>query len=333
MASFKQRSQRWVAQVKIAGKFKSATFNIKQEAQIWAAQQELAMIRGDSHASETSNACFADVLNKYKAIITPTKRGAENEAIIINRLLREAWVDIPVSNLNLELLSGFRDQRLISVKSSTFKREWAIVKAAANGAEALGFDVPVKLFKSLVLPKIFHREIERLLPSGERRLLEAAQKISHQNIYILPLIKLALATGMRRGEMLSLQWKDININDMFIEIKAINRKSGYGRYIPFNSDIALILGDLRLIAPPNELVFPISVYVLRSCFKKIRLLAGLPYIRFHDLRHEAISRFHEMGLTLPEIQSISGHRELSMLQRYSHANQMHLRKKLAGGVV
>jgi hypothetical protein len=87
LGSLKQRNQRWVAQVKIAGKFKSATFNIKQEAQIWAAQQELAMLRDDSHASETSNACFADVLNKYKAIITPTKRGAENETIIMNRLL------------------------------------------------------------------------------------------------------------------------------------------------------------------------------------------------------------------------------------------------------
>ena len=96
MASFKQRNQRWVAQVKFAGRFKSATFNIKQEAQIWAAQQELAMIIGDSHAIEASNTCFVDVLKKYKAIITPTKRGAENEAIIINRLLREAWVDIAV---------------------------------------------------------------------------------------------------------------------------------------------------------------------------------------------------------------------------------------------
>ena len=104
---------------------------------------------------------------------------------------------------------------------------------------------------------------------------------------------------------------------MFIEVKAINTKSGYGRYIPFDSDIALILEDLRLLVPPNERVFPISVYALRSCFEKIRLLAGLSYLRFHDLRHEAISRIHEMGLTLPEIQSISGHRELSMLQRYS----------------
>jgi integrase len=333
LASFKQRNQRWVAQVKIAGKFKSATFNIKQEAQIWAAQQELAAIRGDSHALEMSNACFADVLKKYKAIITPTKRGAENEAIIINRLLREDWVDIPVCDLSLELLSGFRDQRLTLVKSSTFKREWAIVKAAANTAEALGFDVPIKLFKSLVLPKIFHREIERLLPSGERRLLEAAQKISSQNIYILPLIKLALATGMRRGEMLTLHWKHINFNDMFIDIKAINTKSGYGRNIPFNSDIALMLRDLRCSAMPSERVFPITANSLRTSFEKVRRLADLPCLRLHDLRHESISRFHEMGLTLPEIQSISGHRELSMLQRYSHANQMHLRKKLAGGVV
>jgi integrase len=120
---------------------------------------------------------------------------------------------------------------------------------------------------------------------------------------------------------------------MFIEVKVINTKSGYGRYIPFNSDIALILEDLRLIAPPNERVFPISANSLRTSFEKLRRLAGMPQLRFHDLRHEAISRFHEMGLTLPEIQSISGHRELSMLQRYSHANQMHLRKKLAGGVI
>ena len=178
--------------------------------------------------------------------------------------MREAWVDVPVSNLSLELLSCFRDQRLSSVKSSTFKREWAIVKAAANAAESLGFDVPVKLFKSLILPKIFHREIERLLPLDEQKLLIEAQKISSQNIYILPLIKLALATGMRRGEMLSLHWKHINFNDMFIDVKAINTKSGYGRYIPFNSDIALILEDLRLLAPPKGLSMRLGLSEVRS---------------------------------------------------------------------
>jgi hypothetical protein len=71
LASFKQRNQRWVAQVKIAGKFKSATFNIKQEAQIWAAQQELAAIRGDSHALETSNTCFcrsAEVIVEFLSL-------------------------------------------------------------------------------------------------------------------------------------------------------------------------------------------------------------------------------------------------------------------------
>ena len=104
-----------MAQVKIAGKFRSASLNIKQEAQIWAAQQVLTVIKSVSHAIETSNICFADVLKKYKAIITSTKCGADNEAININRLLREDWVDIPVSDINLELLSCFRDQRLSSV--------------------------------------------------------------------------------------------------------------------------------------------------------------------------------------------------------------------------
>ena len=61
------------------------------------------MIKSDSHAIETSNICFADVLKKYKAIITSTKCGADSEAININRLLRGDWVDIPLSLKNIQL--------------------------------------------------------------------------------------------------------------------------------------------------------------------------------------------------------------------------------------
>lgn len=67
---------------------------------------------------------------------------------------------------------------------------------------------------------------------------------------------------------------------------------------------------------------------LKMCWRRVILNAGLADFHFHDLRHEAISRLFEMGLTVPEVASVSGHRTLAQLMRYSHANQQSIREKL-----
>ncbi len=64
--------------------------------------------------------------------------------------------------------------------------------------------------------------------------------------------------------------------------------------------------------------FALSANAVRLAFERIRRKAVMNEVRFHDLRHEAISSFFEMGLTVPEVAMISGHRTLSMLIRYSH---------------
>ena len=69
---------------------------------------------------------------------------------------------------------------------------------------------------------------------------------------------------------------------------------------------------------------------VRMAFGRIKKLAGLEHIRIHDLRHESISRLWEMGLTQPEIMSISGHQDLETLERYSHASTNNLVAKLGG---
>jgi integrase len=66
-------------------------------------------------------------------------------------------------------------------------------------------------------------------------------------------------------------------------------------------------------------VFPVSGNALRLAWERVKTKAGIENLRFHDLRHEAISRFFEKGLSVPEVASISGHRDLRMLQRYAHA--------------
>ena len=78
----------------------------------------------------------------------------------------------------------------------------------------------------------------------------------------------------------------------------------------------------------NGLVFNLSPNAVRLAFERIRQGCGLTGVRFHDLRHEAISRLFERGLTMPEVASISGHRSLSQLIRYSHADTKALSDKI-----
>jgi integrase len=72
----------------------------------------------------------------------------------------------------------------------------------------------------------------------------------------------------------------------------------------------------------------VGATVIRHAFMRARDKAGMPDLRFHDLRHEATSRLFEKGLNTMEVASITGHKTLTMLRRYSHLSMEHLLAKL-----
>jgi len=78
----------------------------------------------------------------------------------------------------------------------------------------------------------------------------------------------------------------------------------------------------------NESVFDISPNAVRLAWERLKKGAGITHLRFHDLRHEAISRLFEKGLTVPEVASISGHKTPSMLFRYAHADLQRVTKMM-----
>ena len=79
----------------------------------------------------------------------------------------------------------------------------------------------------------------------------------------------------------------------------------------------------------EERVFPLSAGGLEQIWSRLLLRAKITDLRFHDLRHEAVSRLFERGLNVMEVSSISGHRELRMLRRYSHLRAEDLVARLA----
>ena len=131
--------------------------------------------------------------------------------------------------------------------------------------------------------------------------------------YIESVLRLALATGIRRGELLAIRAEQIDLAARALLIP--NSKNGWSRHIPLSSDA---INTLRSLLPAEGRLFPITGNGFRLAWERLKRRAGIEDLHFHDLRHEAISRFFEMGLSVPEVALISGHREIRMLFRYTH---------------
>jgi integrase len=168
------------------------------------------------------------------------------------------------------------------------------------------------------------RRERRLREDELDRLLEAGKKT--RNKLIIPIVRFALETAMRRGELLSLRWRDVD--EQRATATLLETKNGYSRVIPL-TDTALDI--LRSVAPEEKnedsRVFPVRANALRLSWVRLTKRAKIDDLHFHDLRHEAISRFFEMGLSVPEVASISGHRDMRMLFRYAHASHASIRAK------
>lgn len=195
----------------------------------------------------------------------------------------------------------------------------------------------------LELSVIDNKRERRLRPGEEDRLLQEAAKKDTTAIgsaFVGPIIEFALETAMRRGEILAVQFKHIDFkrNALFIPVS----KSGHSRTIPLTAKAVELLQTAfalprGIIGPPSPptlstKAFPLTPIALRLQWDRLTEKAEIDDLNFHDLRHEAISRFFEMGLTVPEVALISGHRTLGQLMRYSHANQEAVRAKFLNSI-
>jgi integrase len=132
---------------------------------------------------------------------------------------------------------------------------------------------------------------------------------------------------MRRGEILNMHWRDVSYEKRTLRVPIT--KNGHARTIPLSSRaLALLrtLSDARTLG--TERILPVTENAAKMAWKRLAKRARLEDLRFHDLRHEAISRFFEKGLNVPEVALISGHRDPRMLFRYTHPRAEDVAAKL-----
>ena len=326
MASIRKRQDKYQAQIRINGQSTSKTFTSLANAKSWARRMETKAELSHLPKKKYQPSSFNEVFQRYLREVTPLKKNTSVEPIIIRLLMRSEWAKKPLSQLTRRDLCSYRDQRLQEIKVTSLHRQFCIIKHAARIAEEeWGWDANSSAIKTIRLKTEPPSTVRRISQDDINLLLDAAA--ASRNHLMQPLITLALETGMRRGELLSFRWTDVEFERLQISLQ--KTKSGYPRRIPITNTAEIALLNLFSMTEDREgVVFDMSANAVRLAFGRIRQRCGLTGVRFHDLRHEAISRLFEKGLTMPEVASISGHRSLSQLMRYSHADTLALVDKL-----
>ena len=165
----------------------------------------------------------------------------------------------------------------------------------------------------------------RYLSEKERNaLLAACEKSSNPNLYIV--VVLALTTGARFSEIISLKWENIDFKRKYLYL--LNTKNNERRSIPISAHAYKLLEEYKKIRRINtKYVFPGKTgkkpIELKRQWENAIEVAKLEDFHFHDLRHTAASYLAMNGASLLEIAHVLGHKTLEMVKRYSHLSEQH----------
>ena len=145
--------------------------------------------------------------------------------------------------------------------------------------------------------------------------------------YLEPLIVLATNTGMRRGEIFSLEWSNVNLERDFLTVTAGNAKSGKGRHIPLNQKAKKVLLNWLDDTNSRGYVFKTSegepLKDIKKAWGNLLKEAVIDDFRFHDLRHHFASKLVMAGVDLNTVRELMGHSDLKMTLRYAHLAPEH----------
>lgn len=329
MATIRKRGDKYHVQIRKKGsRSLTRSFSTRADANAWARKVESEIERGvfldTTEAQETT---LAQALDRYATEILSTL-SSNNRWLSKSKVLKTHLGRYPLSSLSSTEIAAYRDRRLQTVGPQTVKHELGLLgRVLKKCAHEWGIHLP-RGVPQVQQPKLPQGRERRLEPKEEQRLLAALKDTPT----VRAVVVFALETGMRRGEIAAMRWEHLDLRARTLQIP--QTKTGVPRRIPLSWKAAQVLRTL-----PRRLdghVFGIQPDSITQAFERACRRARKDYeqeckkdrrqptpgflqdLRFHDLRHEATSRFFEKGLSLMEVGSITGHRDLRMLNRYTH---------------
>ena len=306
MATITQRaSGRWQARIRRQGQpTMSKIFGQRSDAEAWAARLESGLERGIGLGMQVAEQIsVAELLKEYGQSV-PHKAGSH--AYVIKRLAEDLG-HYSLARLTPVVLTAWRDGRLQCVSSSTVNRELSTLGAALTWAiKDRGIGLPANPAHAVQRSPAGEARERRLDADEQQRLLDNLVP------WLRPLVRLALETAMRQGELLALRWEHVDLKARVAHLMDTN--GGQGRTVPLSSGAVAVLEALP--RDDAERVFPRTAQAVQQAWNRACAQARLKDLHFRDLRHEATAR---LALKLPnvaDLAAVTGHKELRMLERY-----------------
>ncbi len=322
------------------------TFRTKRDAADWARRTEDEMVRGvfiERAPSERMTVKAA--LERYLSEVTPTKsKGTQTSERSSAKAMISELGEYSLVALSSDLVARYRDKRLATISkhtgrtitASTVRLELALLRHLYNTAiKEWRLGLTYNPVANVRKPAPGAGRNRRLSWSEMRRLLKECDR--HSNPILGWVVRIALYTAMRKGEILSLTTDQVDLSRQLVRL--YQTKNGSARTVPLSRRAAGVFRK-ALTNPArfrdSDLLFPGEVgrdgqrrgYTINRVWSQAVKRAGIHNLRFHDLRHEATSRLVERGLSDQEVSAVTGHRSMQMLHRYTHLRAEDLVEKL-----
>ena len=325
------------------------TFRAKRDAERWARQIESEMERGVFvQRTESEQTTLNELLDRYSREVLPKLKGGYREQSRI-KSLQNSLGAYSLAVLNSTMIAKYRDKRLSTISEKTgrllgpqtVKHELGLLQRALKMAVmewgiALPGGIPTATVKKPSIPPARNR---RLVEDEEERLLAACADA--RNAWLRPVVVFAIETAMRASEIvetwklnketgkremvsIGLQWSDVDLKKRTAHLP--KTKNGEARDVPLSSRAVVTLEAL-----PRTLdgrVFGTTYEGVHQSYVRACRRANITGLTFHDLRHEATSRLFEKGFNPMEVSTITGHKTLQMLKRYTHLRAEDLAKRM-----
>jgi integrase len=120
---------------------------------------------------------------------------------------------------------------------------------------------------------------------------------------------------LRRGELLALEWKSVDLERKMLTVEGFNAKSNQTRHVPLNTEALDVLTRWKAQIAENQ-VFPFTTF--KKSWGALLHRAKIANFRWHDMRHDFASRLASKGIPLNTIRELLGHQSLTMTLRYAH---------------
>ena len=313
MASIARRGNlQWRARVRIKGyPVQTRTFETRTDAETWAKITESEMVRGVFVSrKEAENTTLDEALERYEREVSSRKKGYGREKTRIKN-----WKEHDLARRSLASIRGsdiakYRDARTQSgYASNTVRLELAVLSHLFETArKEWGMEGLSNPVKSIRMPSPPEGRDRRLKPGELEKLLDNSPEELGR------IIRFALETGMRRSEIAGMTWEHVDLKKRVVTLS--ETKNGTKRIVPLSQESLRILSDI-----PRRIdgkVWGLGPDAISHDFAQACHKSEIEGLTFHDLRHEATSRFFEKGLNPMQVAAITGHKTLQMLKRYTH---------------